>query len=133
MAHDWYHDQVHSLQTMMPIITMHKLKEYDDLLLNQTKLINIHTQALQHKPSRWKAQWDKVQIIFQGMFNETFESQNVNETFYQHKLVLYTTTCPITFIYFFPWVLNSQSYLKNNSNFSLRSKNFICRITFYKF
>jgi hypothetical protein len=47
MANDQYHDQVHSLQTMMPMITMHKLKEYDDLLFNQIKLINVRTQALQ--------------------------------------------------------------------------------------
>jgi hypothetical protein len=92
---------------MLPMIIVQKLKEHDDLLFNQTKLINIRTQALQQKPLRWKAWWDKVQIIVQGMFNKAFESRNVDETFYQHKLALYATTCPITFIYLFPWVLNS--------------------------
>jgi urate oxidase len=92
---------------MMPMIIVHKLKEYDDLLFNQTKLINIRTQALQQKPSRWKAWWEKVQIIVQGIFHEAFESRNVDETLYQYKLALYATTCLVTFIYLFPWVLNS--------------------------
>lgn len=55
------------------MITVQKLKEYDDLLFNQTKLINIRTLALQQKPLRWTTWWDKIQIIVQGMFNEAFE------------------------------------------------------------
>ncbi len=83
-----YHDQVHNCQTIMLVMAIHKLNKYDNGLLKQT-LVDIHTHALQQKPSRWEAWWDKVWIIIQGMFNKAFESQNVDEALYQHKLPSY--------------------------------------------
>ncbi len=70
------------------MLVIHKLNKYNDLLLNQT-LVDIHTHALQQKPSRWEAWWDKVHIIVQGIFNKAFESENVDEALYQHKLASY--------------------------------------------
>lgn len=41
-----YHDQIHSLQTMMLVMAVHQWKEYDDSFLNQI-LVNICIHVLQ--------------------------------------------------------------------------------------
>lgn len=81
--------QSNKLTQALPIWMHNKLKEFEELLLNNT-LLKVQNQALGDKNPKWKEWWQMIQ-----QFMEEHGATYVDEHVYQLELQAYQTTFPI--------------------------------------
>jgi len=85
--------QLNKPNPILPIRMTNRLKEFEELLLDNT-LFKVQNQALGDKNPKWKEWWPIVQEFIEEQIQKNMELAHSGEHVYQLELQVYQTTFP---------------------------------------